>query len=169
MRHFRRELALVENNGGRIRPYLGLKRERVGLQRQLLAVRACNVELVAAADGDAGDEDFPVTVAAHAHGVRTVVPVVEVADHADALRIRCEHHKSYAAHAFHRHRMRTELVVQILVAAFAEQIKVEIAQHRRKAVGVVQLHDVVAVIGAQAIGADILWQFAFEQAGIVKP
>ena len=47
--------------------------------------------------------------------------------------------------------MRAELVVDPLMGAFAEQIEIEVAQDRRKAVGVVELDDVVAEAGAQLV------------------
>src|SRR3569623_1344264 len=162
------ELGFIEHDGSGVGPHLRLKCQRIGLQRQLLAMWTDDVELVATTGGDAGNEDFPIAVAAHAHGVRAVVPIIEVADHANALCIRCEHDKGYAAHAFHRHRMGTELIEKLLMATFAEQIEIEIAQLWREAVGVLQLHDVVAIIGAQAISAAALWQCALEQACIVK-
>ncbi len=38
-----------------------------------------------------------------------------------------------------------------LIGAFAEQIKIEIGQNRREAVGIVEIDDVVAEAGAQLI------------------
>jgi hypothetical protein len=48
--------------------------------------------------------------------------MVEVADHADAARVRREHHEGDTLDAFQRHRMSAELVVQFEVIALAEQM-----------------------------------------------
>ncbi len=96
-------------------------------------------------------EDFPIAVAAHPHGVPPAVPEIEIADHADALRIRRQHHEGDAVDAFQRHRMRAELVVEPQLIAFAEQIQIEVGQHRRKPIGVFQLDLVVAEARPQPI------------------
>ena len=63
--------------------------EGIGLQRQPLAVRADDLELVGAPGADIGDEDFPdAGVAALAHHMAPAVPVVEVADDRDAPGVR---------------------------------------------------------------------------------
>ena len=64
------------------------------------------------AGAGAGHEDFPVAVAAHAHGMAAAVPAIEVADDADAPRVRRPDHEGDAVHAVHLHRMRAELVVE---------------------------------------------------------
>ena len=89
----------------------------------------------------AGHEDFPVAGAAHLHDMAAAVPSIEVADDADALRIRCPYDKSNAGNAFHIHRMCTELVVQLQVIALAEQIEVELRQDRRNAMDLI--HDAI--------------------------
>ena len=48
-------------------------------------------------------------------------------------------------------RMRAELVVELEMRAFAEQIEIEVGQNRRKAIGVLQLDTVVAETHAQPI------------------
>ena len=53
------------------------------------------------------------------------------------------------------------------MGAFAEQVKVEVAQDRRKAVGVIEFDDVVAEARAQLIARWAVWQRAGEQAGFV--
>ena len=64
--------------------------------------------------------------------------------------------------------MRAELVVEPLMGAFAEQIEIEIAQDRRKAVGVVEIDDVVAEPGAQLVALRAVRQRAGEQAGVMN-
>jgi len=70
------------------------------------------------------------------------VPEIEIADHADGLGIRRQHHERHAIDAIERHRMRAELVVDSPVGAFAQQIEIEVAEHGREAVGIVEIDDV---------------------------
>ena len=64
-----------------------------------LAVAADDLVLVLVAGARAGNEDFPEAVAAHAHGVAPAVPEIEIADHADAPRVRREHREGDAVDA----------------------------------------------------------------------
>ena len=148
-------------------PHLGGKRHRIGFQRQLLALRADDLEFVAIAGRGAGDEQLPIAVAAHPHRMPPRIPEIEIADHADAPRVGREHHERHAVDAVERHRMGAELVVKPLMGAFAEQIQIEVGQDRRKAVGILEIDDVVAEAGAQLVALRAVRQCAGEQAGIV--
>ena len=53
------------------------------------------------------------------------VPMVEVADDADALGVGRQHDKGRAGDAFERHRVSAELVIDLQVRAFAQQKQVE--------------------------------------------
>ena len=64
--------------------------------------------------------------------------------------------------------MRAELVVKPLMGAFAEQIKVEIAQDRRKAVGVLKLDRVGAIPRAKAVVLGAVRQAAEEKSGVMN-
>ena len=94
-----RQLRRVDHDRGGRRPHLGGERQRIGLERQQLAVAADDLVFVFVAGARAGNEDFPVAVAAHAHGVAAAVPEIEIADHADAPRVRREHHEGDAVDA----------------------------------------------------------------------
>ena len=96
------------------------------------------------------------------------IPEIEIADHADPPCVGREHHEGDAVDAVERHRMRAELVVEPLMGAFAEQIKIEIGQHRRKAVGIVEIDHVLAEAGAQLVAPRAVRQRAGEQAGVVN-
>ncbi len=63
--------------------------------------------------------------------------------------------------------MRAELVVDATMGAFAQQIQIEIAQDRRKAVRIVELDHGLAEAGAQLIALRAVRQQAYEQAGVV--
>ncbi len=143
------------------------KRHRIGFQRQMLAAPADHVELVVIAGARAGDEQLPIAVAAHPHRMPPRVPEIEVADHADALRIRREHDEGHAVDAVERARMRAELVIEPLVGAFTEQIEIEVGEHRREPIGVLELDDIVAEFGAQLIALRAVRHRAGKQPGIM--
>ena len=166
-RSWLRQLGLVENDRGRAWAYLRGKRQRVGFQRQMLAVRSDDIEFIAIARLGVGDEQLPIADAAHPHRMPPGIPEIEIADHADPLRVGRQHHEGDAIDAIERHRMRAKLVVNPLMGAFAEQIKVEVGQYGRKAVGVVEFDDVVAEAGAQLVALGAVRQRAGEQAGVV--
>ena len=160
---------LVENDRGGLGPHFGGKGDRIGLQRQMLAVGVDDVELVVIADAGVRDEQLPIADAAHPHRMPPRIPVIEIADHADAARVRRQHHEGDALDAVERHRMRAELVIDALMGAFAEQIEIEVAQHGRKAVGVVEFDEFVAEAGAQLIARRAVRQRAGEQPGVMDP
>src|SRR5450432_1792410 len=95
------------------------------------------------------------------------IPEIEIADDADPPRIWREHHESDAFDAVQGHRMRAQLVIQPLIGAFAEKVQVEVAQHRREAIGIVELDDILAILRSQLIAPRAVWQGAREQAGVV--
>ena len=133
----------------------------------MLSLRADNIEFVMVAGRGMRHEQFPITLAAHAHRMPPRIPEVEVADHADPPRVRREHDERDAGDAVQRHRMRAELVVQPLLRAFTEQIEIELGQNRRKAVGVVEFDRPVAKTRAQLVTLRSIRQGACEQSGIV--
>ena len=112
-------------------------------------------------------EDFPKAVAAHPHGVAPPVPGIEVADHADASCIGGEHHEGDAGDAVEHQRMRAELVIEAHMRALAEQIEIEIGQHRRKSVGILDLDHVLAVTRAHVIARRAVGQGTGEQPGLM--
>ena len=135
----------------------------------MLPVGFDDVELVVVADAGVGNEQLPIADAAHPHRMPPRIPVIEIADHADAAGIRRQHDEGDALDAFQRHRMGAELVVDALMGAFAEQIEVEVAQDGRKAVGVVEFDQLVAELGAQLIARRAVRQRAGKQPGIMDP
>ena len=122
-------------------PDLRGKRNRIGLERQQVAVRAQDLEFVLVSCAGCRHENFPEAVAAHAHGMAPAVPDIEIADDAHAPRVRREYGEGDARHAIERDRMRAELVIEPEMGALAQQIEIEIGQNRRKAIGVVQFDD----------------------------
>jgi hypothetical protein len=54
------------------------------------------------------------------------------------------------------------------VSAFAQQIEIEVAEHGREAVGIVEIDDVFAEAGAELVAFGAVRQRACEQPGIVN-
>ena len=166
-RRRRRDRLRVDHDRGGLRAQLHGECQRIGFQRQQGPVRCQDLEFVLLPGRRARDEDFPETVAAHPHGVPPAVPEIEIADHADAPGVRRKHHEGDARYPVEYARVRADLVVKMHVGAFAEQIKVEIGQDRRKAIWVFQLHDLGAETRAHMIAVQSRAQPAREQAGLV--
>ena len=122
----------------RLRRQLGLEGERVGLQQQLAGLRA-DLELVARAVADRGNEDLPDSRPAEgAHHVQAPVPEVEVADDRHRARGRRPDRERRPVDAVQRPLVRAHLRPQLLMAALAEQVLVEVRQRRREAVGILR-------------------------------
>ncbi len=62
--------------------------------------------------------------------IAIAVPVIEVADHADALCIRRPHGEARAGDAVMHFEMRTELLVNVVMIALTEQVQIEIGERR---------------------------------------
>jgi hypothetical protein len=131
---------------------LGLEGHRVGLQADL-AVLGEDLELVVVPAPDAGQEDLPDAARAErAHRVRAAVPVVEVADDGDRLRGRRPDGERGAAHAVELEHVRAQLLPQLLVAALADEVQVELADRRQEPVRVLGRHLPVAVGDLVGVG-----------------
>ena len=159
----------VGDNRRRLRPKLRRECDRVGLERQQFAQWADDLEFVLVAGTDSREEDFPEAVAAHAHGVTASVPGIEVADHADAFGIGRQHGKGDARDAIVLDRMRPQFVIELKVAAFAQEMQIDVGQDRQKPVRIVELNDRFAKTHAQAIGHRVLRTPRREQSGGVYP
>src|SRR6185437_6613077 len=88
---------------------------------------------------------------AQPHRVAPAVPVVEIADHADALRIGRPDREGDAEHAVMLAPMRAHHGIALVMRAFGEEMEVEIAQDRRKGIDVIELDDAEIAFGAQPI------------------
>ena len=163
-----RDRRLVEHDRRCLGPHFRGKGHRIGLQRQMLAVGADDIEFIVVARPGVRDEQFPVADAAHAHRMAPRIPEIEIADHADPPRVGREHDEGDPVNAIERHRVRTELVVKTLVGALTQEIEIEIAQDRGEAVGIIEIDDVVAEAGPQLIALRAVRQGACEQPGVVN-
>src|SRR5690606_41105328 len=83
------------------------------------------------------DEDFPYADARmQAHGMASAIPVVEMADHADAGGVRRPHGKARAGDTIEAHGMSALHLIKAHVPPFTDQMPVELAKHAWQAVGV---------------------------------
>ena len=147
-------LGQVPHDRGGAWRHLGVMAVGVGLERQQVAVRADQFVLVKGAVGQAGNEDFP-----HAgfdpqpHGMAAAVPVIEIADHADAAGIGRPHGEVHARDPVDGAAMGAQLLEGAQMGALYQQVDVQLAQHRREAVGVLdRLQAAVAQFQPQAVG-----------------
>ena len=106
-----RQLFGVNDDRGGRRAHFRAEAERIGFQRQQAAVARDDLVFVFVVGARARHEDFPIAVAAHAHGMAAAVPEIEIADHADALRIGRPHREADAADAVERDDVGAELFV----------------------------------------------------------
>ena len=100
-------------------------------------MRADDFVFVDGAFGEFGNEKFPdAGRAAGAHGIDAAIPAVKVADDADALGAGGPNGEMNAANAFERFEVRAHFIVGVVVAAFAHEVKIELAEEIGESVGV---------------------------------
>src|SRR3546814_18876133 len=85
------------------------------------------------------DTLFPYTTLFRSHDVAAAVPAVEVAHHADALRVGRPDGEAHAFDAFDAARMRAALLEDAAVRPLGHQVTVALAEERREAVGVLDV------------------------------
>jgi hypothetical protein len=86
------------------------------------------------------------------HGMPPAVPPVEVPHDAHAGRVGVPDREHRAGHPGKRAGVGSQLVVALVVGAFAEEQEVELAQRRRKSVRVLEARDqTAAVMGLEAV------------------
>ena len=113
----------VDDDGAGRRAQFGAEGVGIGFEGQQVAVGADDFKFVDGAFAEFRHEEFPdAGAAAGAHRMDAAVPMVEVADHADALRVGSPDGEVDAADARERDDVRTELVVGVVVAAFAHEV-----------------------------------------------
>ena len=117
--------------------HLGPFPVRVSLIDQCPGLRQ-DLEFITVAVREAGDEDLPNAVVQAAHAVAAAVPAVKVADHAHADGVRGPDAEQHAGHAVHGHRVRAELLIDLIVEPLPEQVDVHVGDAGREGVGVVR-------------------------------
>ena len=128
-----------DDRGGAWR-LLGLLGLRIGLQRQQLAVGAVDLVFVEVARPQPRHEQLPKAARRRGGriGMRRPSQPLKSPTTLTALRIGRPDRKGHPLDAFVLDRMGAELAVAREMVAFAEQVKVELAQNRREAVDVVE-------------------------------
>ena len=151
---------VVGDDRGRGRGNLGGAGHRVGLLEPV-AAGALNLELVAGANPDLGNENLPHagrTQRTH-RGLRAV-PVVELADDAHGAGVGSPHGEcgtggltQLVGVGLH---VRAQDLPQVLVAALGDQVGVHLTQGRQVAVRIVAHDRVLAVGDGHAVGGNLL-------------
>jgi hypothetical protein len=96
---------------------------------------------------DAGNKNLPhARRTERTHLMNVPVPVVEIANHTDALRVRRPDGEARSRHAVHRPQLRAEFIVKLPFVAFAKQIQIILAQRRQKRIGIANRSGVALMI-----------------------
>src|SRR3954471_259896 len=104
-----------------------------------------NLELIEQSIPEIGNKQLPNSRTRQlAHLVNAAVPPVEVADDAHTRRMRRPNSKRDAFHAADLRHVRAELVVDLLVLAFGEKMKVQLAEGWWKTVRIANGANLVA-------------------------
>lgn len=130
-------LQLGGGDRGGLRSELAAAGEGIGLQRQQYAILAADLELVGDADRYVRGKDFPdAAVGTEAHDVAAAVPIVEITDDGDALRVWRPDGEMDALGAVMLDEVGAHLVEQAQVRALAGEIIIHRSEHRTEAVGI---------------------------------
>ena len=150
--HPRRVAPLVTVDGADDRPRprreLEPEAERVGLGQQFARAPGADLVLVDLLLDDAGEEDLPDPgLSPVAHRVHAAVPMVEIADDGDALRVGRPHRERRAPDPSDVDDMAPQLLVLRQVAPFGQEMDVEVGEDRSERVGVVLRPPVAVAAG----------------------
>ena len=136
----------------------------IGLERQHRPIGPDDPVFVGAPFGQIGDEDFPhPDVQPLAHQMAAVVPIIEIADHADEPGIGRPDREVNSACPLMRDQVRTQFVEQALMGALGNQEIIGRAHHRAKAVGIGDPPFVAVRTAAIFDGFRLTADLAFEQ------
>src|ERR1700730_211296 len=128
----------VGDNGAGARPEFRSKGVRISLERHHVSVGADDFVFVDGAFVELRDKKLPYARGpSSAHRVNPAVPLIEIAYDANAASAWRPDSEIDTTHAFNGVDVRAELVVGVVVAAFAHEVEVELAQKKRKSVGIV--------------------------------
>ena len=164
------EFFVVPDDGGIFRRDLEEKSIGIGLQRNL-SVRIADLKFVMRAFPHTGNENFPdAGRAEQPHRMKPPVPMIEIADDADALRIRRPNGKTDARNTVNHAQLRAELFVNTPLVALAEQEQIRFTQCRQKRKGVARpAHPTLTIGDDQVVGINAIGRLgnAFKQSGFV--
>ncbi len=131
------ELSDVPDNRCRPGPHFRGETVRIRFLNEIALMAALDLEFVDFALHQVGDEKFPDSGRpAIAHRMPPAIPVVEIANHADALGVRRPDREIDTSNSAVGHDVGTEPLVVAEMRTFAQEVKVEVGQRRPEAVGV---------------------------------
>src|SRR5437879_678712 len=94
--------------------------------------------------------------------MKTSVPIVEIADDADALRVRRPDGEARAGNAVNRAQLRAELVVDFPLVPLAEEKQIRLAERRQEGIRIARAAGFSLMIGDdEIVGVDGIRQFSF--------
>src|SRR5436190_3943546 len=130
------EFPVVPNDGIVARVAFEEEAERVGLLDDVpLAI--ANFVFVLVALLYARDKNFPdAGLAKRTHQVETAIPIVEVADDADALGVGGPDGEAGAGHAINSAQLGAQLIIDAELLALAEQIQIRFADGGQEGIGI---------------------------------
>jgi hypothetical protein len=150
VRHFGRRRKRLNDAGGVGAQARG-ERKGIGLAQHVPMGRQ-DFEFVAVAWRNVRREDLPYAAfAPQAHHVAAPIPLVEIAHHRNAARVRRPHREGDTAHAIHLSQMGAELLEGAQMRAFGEQPDIGFAQDGRKSIGIFEQRAVRAPVDVKAI------------------
>ncbi len=152
-----------------MRPQLRRKSVRVSLQRQAIAIGANDLELVFHVFIKAGKEYLP-NARAHplSHHMPPAIPVIEVADHRNALGIGGPYGEMHPRGALMGNDMGAHLVVEPQMRALRQIVIVKRSQHRSEGIGINHMPVASGIGGLETHGLAVLQlDRAFKETGIV--
>ena len=154
------ELARVPDDGGVFRRHLEEKSAGIGVQLDV-PVRVANFKFVMRADADARNENFPdAGCAEQPQGMKPSVPLVEIADDADALRVWRPDGETRAGHPVNHAQLRAEFFVNAAFVALAEEEQIRFAQSWQKRKGIARAAGLALMIGDhQVVGINLAHRF----------
>src|SRR6267378_3621175 len=108
----------------------GLEEEPIRIRLQTdVAMQISDFEFVMGADADARHENFPYAGRTQgAHRMAAPIPLVEIADDANPLRIRRPNRETSPGHPIDRAQLRAELIINAPFVALAKEIQIRFAQ-----------------------------------------
>src|SRR5258705_10142138 len=120
-----------------LRAQLGAEGVGIGLERDHVSVGADDFVFVDGAFIQFGDKKLPNSGgAASAHRIYTAIPMIEIANYADAATAGRPDGEIDAAHTFESLNVCAELIVGVVVAAFAHQVQIEFAEEEWEGVSI---------------------------------
>src|SRR6267142_1329562 len=127
----------IGDHGAGLRAQFGAKSVRISFKRDHVSAGADDFVFVDGSFVQFGDKKLPNSRgAASAHRIYTAVPMIEIADDADAAAAGRPDREIDAAHAFESLNVCAELIVGVVVAALAHQVQIELAEEEWEGVSV---------------------------------